>query len=621
MKKNLILAVMIIITLQSVLGAHYIVGFVNNSYDTTSPNGREITLWNPLVGMSDNQTDIIGTTGNSGTDNIFMIDCELLGSPCQINDVLNVKIINTGDNYTIETLFVTVTGAGFSQTQNTRLNTPPTPTLESPVNKFNTSEDITFNCSWIDEDYNVDNITLWGNWSGGWTSDTTLSVSGGETYKTFTKSLPEGSYLWTCFAQDNLTTGKFASENRTLTVDKTNPVVSSILVNASSFCGTKTLRVNCTVTDALTEIDTTIIQSISPTLVKLNYTAAILTGNTYYRDIEVGEVGNWTFKCIANDSSGNEASLESSIVEGYYGGADLHLTKNLIFLNATPTQEFDSILVNVTLENKGCGVAVNFKMGLFEGEKDSGGTSHTNNTESISGLETKSHLFIWPANIGLTNLFVYADLDNTISEYNESDNEANITIYLQAWQDIYGNTTINRVLATQNLKNISMWINEENSPGNVFITDTECDINWYNLQAIGRDEANQLTSDDFTNIDTILSMTTFNDSVYQKFTNSGTPIDVENFTLFNTEVYNVPIINSTENSAFQTGILWDTSDDTSANDEYDTFDKEDLVFVTKINRETQGKYGIYDYEIKIPARLREYYTTDTADVYYYYELE
>ena len=35
-------------------------------------------------------------------------------------------------------------------------------------------------------------------------------------------------------------------------------------------------------------------------------------------------------------------------------------------------------------------------------------------------------------------------------------------------------------------------------------------------------------------------------------------------------------------------------------------DQEDLIFITKINPLQQGQYGIYNYEIKIPALLRNY---------------
>ena len=69
-----------------------------------------------------------------------------------------------------------------------------------------------------------------------------------------------------------------------------------------------------------------------------------------------------------------------------------------------------------------------------------------------------------------------------------------------------------------------------------------------------------------------------------------------------------------------TGILWDADDDESSNTEYDTFDKEDLVFVGQAGNDLPGTYGTYDYETEIPARLREYADYASGNLYVYFEL-
>jgi hypothetical protein len=105
--------------------AHYVVGIVENAKDGTSANGHTVFLWNPTQGTNDNLTDIIGISGNSRTSNIYMIDCELLNSGCNISSVLNLKVINNGDNYISNTKNVTITGAGFDIVENITLNSPP----------------------------------------------------------------------------------------------------------------------------------------------------------------------------------------------------------------------------------------------------------------------------------------------------------------------------------------------------------------------------------------------------------------------------------------------------------------------------------------------------------------
>jgi hypothetical protein len=45
-----------------------------------------------------------------------------------------------------------------------------------------------------------------------------------------------------------------------------------------------------------------------------------------------------------------------------------------------------------------------------------------------------------------------------------------------------------------------------------------------------------------------------------------------------------------------------------------------LVFAAKINKGMQGAYGVYDYELRVPARLREYNDADKNELYFYYDL-
>ena len=139
------------------------------------------------------------------------------------------------------------------------------------------------------------------------------------------------------------------------------------------------------------------------------------------------------------------------------------------------------------------------------------------------------------------------------------------------------------------------------------------------MQAIGKNKTGQNVAGDFDDVDALLSMSNFEDSVKNIFTSDGnTPKDTVDFILHQKNVSSVPIVNSTNNTNFVTGILWDTSDDT--NGQYSQADREDLVFVTKVNQDAAGAYGVYDYEIRIPARLREYYDTESRRTAFFAEL-
>ncbi len=60
------------------------------------------------------------------------------------------------------------------------------------------------------------------------------------------------------------------------------------------------------------------------------------------------------------------------------------------------------------------------------------------------------------------------------------------------------------------------------------------------------------------------------------------------------------------------------SDDTDF--EYDSLEKEDIIFVTKVNRDTAGSYGQTDYELRAPAKLREYNPGDQTAAAFYVEI-
>jgi hypothetical protein len=115
----------IFFSLPFVKGAHFIVGIVEDAGDGTLANGREVVLWNPVNGVNDNLTDIVGPTGNSGANNIYLIDCELLDTPCAVGDELRADVILEGDGYISNFVSLTVTGAGFDIMPNLTLNSPP----------------------------------------------------------------------------------------------------------------------------------------------------------------------------------------------------------------------------------------------------------------------------------------------------------------------------------------------------------------------------------------------------------------------------------------------------------------------------------------------------------------
>ncbi len=100
----------------------------------------------------------------------------------------------------------------------TILGSVPHTTLGIPKNALHTRlTNIKFACNASDE-MQLTNMSLYGNWSGGWHANETVNVSGTSNSTIFTKVLPEGTYEWNCKSINNLSSSAFASSNRTLII-------------------------------------------------------------------------------------------------------------------------------------------------------------------------------------------------------------------------------------------------------------------------------------------------------------------------------------------------------------------------------------------------------------------
>jgi hypothetical protein len=497
-----------------------------------------------------------------------------------------------------------------------------TVTLNYPLNNANLSlPSVTFNCS-ATSVIGLANITLYENWTGSWTANETKNISGTSNSSNFTKQLPEGKFVWNCQQADTSDTTSMSASNFTLNVDRTPPSVSSVFFNETYTCGISSLvRVNCTTTDSFTGIKNVTIVANSPTD-SYDYPAQLLSGNTYYSDVSLNQTGFWNFTCVSYDYAGNSANSTSSAIETYYSTPDLTINRTGIkFSNLNPLEN-QQITINANVYNNGCQDSGNFWTAFYNGDPASSGIQvGTNKSMSIPQRSNQTVNITWTTTIGPTNFFVVADFNNSISEGNESNNKANKTIDVTSWQTFFGNVTASKLLGNSGMENMTLWFNDSKSTGMIFVADKESIIHWASLVALSRAINGSFMSNDFSDIDALFNMTNFNDSISKKFTTDGsTPKQTENLTIESVSVDNVPVIDSTNNSNFKTGILWDSADDTSGNGQFDQTDKEKVVFVTEINKGALGAYGRYDYEISIPVRLRNQDTADTSEVYFYYEL-
>ncbi|MFC2135392.1 hypothetical protein ACFLTH_12330, partial [Bacteroidota bacterium] len=220
--------------------------------------------------------------------------------------------------------------------------------------------------------------------------------------------------------------------------------------------------------------------------------------------------------------------------------------------------------------------------------------------------------------IGLNEIFVLVDVpiatNGSVSEDNELNNEANNSFTVGQFNIIAGTTNDELRITDASYISLFEWSDVNLTDSNVYASDTDSVITWSELQAISRNTTNGSTNNDFEEMDAAFGSTNYTDSMNNTYTSGGSPIATQTFTVFSSDILNTPIVNSTNTSDFVTGILWDYSD---GNVEYNG--TQDLVFITKINENKTGQYGTYDYEIKVPALLRNY-KGGTETVTFYTEI-
>ena len=183
---------------------------------------------------------------------------------------------------------------------------------------------------------------------------------------------------------------------------------------------------------------------------------------------------------------------------------------------------------------------------------------------------------------------IASDLFNTI---NDSETTWFETEQNKSWHTIYGLFNYSLTLGDANNYNAYTW-NITERQGNLYIADADANYSLENLKALNQ-------SGDLTEADNALGLTSPYRIVDYFNENNGYAEKNTSFIVDGNVINGVPIMNSTNTSAFITGILWDSADGgTNYNG------TQDLVFVTKINESQTGKYGTYDYEISLPSELQ-----------------
>ena len=318
-----------------------------------------------------------------------------------------------------------------------------------------------------------------------------------------------------------------------------------------------------------------------------------LTNN--FIDIYLG-AGLFRWNVLCYDSYGNSAFASANFTLNITD-PDIAVSSAMIWFSDETRTEYTNITIFANITNIGLSPAnSSFIVQFFRNDPDLGG-QQINGNLTISGLssgETRSLNTTYILRLGANNLFVKADPANSVNETSESNNKANNSVFVELYQYYYGDITAYVLLATGQNNTIKAFSNTSVFKGNLFIADYDSSFSFSSLQALGKNKNGASTNNDFSDLDTIMNVTDFTDSinaVWANGSNSPTLLDRVNMSMLS--VPNVSFAYSTNNTNFMTGILWDTSDDSSENFQFDTLDREDVVFVTPVSSLKPGKYGTY----------------------------
>jgi len=256
--------------------------------------------------------------------------------------------------------------------------------------------------------------------------------------------------------------------------------------------------------------------------VENNFTIEGFTENAYIE---------WNVRC--EDGVGNKGFTSSNYYFNQVVPPDFYLNESGIGLdNSSGLVEGQNYTLSAIVWNFG-GQEGGAEVEFYNGDPDLGGTYIGNDSVSIviDGFDTAQ--VNWSVEIGPNNIFVVVDpplaTNGTVTEINESNNKANNTFHVGSWQNFYGNASIGILLSEQSLLEINAWGNDSVLNGNIFVVDTESDVDWLSLYAIGKTSLGGDSSNDFSEIDSAIGTSDYVDSVSTVFSNSQIPKDTDSF--------------------------------------------------------------------------------------------
>ena len=421
---------------------------------------------------------------------------------------------------------------------------------------------------------------------------------------------PEGNHSWLVSCKDN--SSNFNEGNSTEWIfnsDSTAPNITLLLPYNSSVLESYRNIFRYNVTDTFNASNCSLI--LNGKIAAINNSISLNISNNFTVSL-AGKDYNWSVNC--SDNSNNIGA------SGYFRliTPDFFINSSFISANADYFVEQQKIEINATVFNLGTSNSTGNISVVFYENFFSIPVAMANYSVNITAGSNITLGYNYTTYIGTNSVDVIIDddfyLNGTSIESNEGNNNASLGIFVSSYQTYYGSIKSDIVLDTESNKTVFGWFNLSNFDGILFAADSDSVLGFTSFSALGRNLSGNISINDFEEADSRLNLSNYTDSINRSYTFNGNILNYENFTIFLTPILNVPVINTTNTSSFLTGILWDSSDENPG--QYNG--SQDIAFITKISKNQIGYYGIYDYELKIPANLRRYISPNIDNTITFY---
>ena len=408
------------------------------------------------------------------------------------------------------------------------------------------------------------------------------------------RSVSEGFHTLNVFASNN---GNFSFESEVFGVDLSAPEFRSFDDNVSGrFFRPDTANISAQVRDNVSGVDQVILatnetgslknKSIykSPNLFN-GVTGVFAQSSFIWRNTSF--VGDLRYNLWAEDVAGNygRTSFDSFRVD------DIDLKPLGIEFSESDPVESQRFNIALSVENFGlrsADVQIDLREQVFNG------TDFVLEQKKLRNLTLASNsvsniVFEDKAELGPRRYRFEVDSLDDVNESNESNNNISDILNVPLYGVFFRETVTTVKLS--DFRNDTFYRYEENyKSGTIYFVDSDASFSFSSLQPLADFQA-------LKTADNALGSTGFNDSISEVWGENQGLRRTECFFISGSDVCNVPVANSTQNSFFDTGIVYDGG---SSYQKSDT-----LVFVSDLVPSRQGGFGTYDYEIKVPSTLPE----------------